>query len=1733
MHHFKVIHSDNSVSWGLCGIPAYASPGSLGSSVAVSELTSDVDIIKKILLVSPVGPLSGTYSWPVSISTVGTNGDAYVMASALLIYKHKFVPSGSNWDDKTTYGIANKYSNYGKDKKTDFDNWITGINQVFTDDCYQKYLQAGQYTVKYVPSAKGSAQQAVVWLEGTPPVCEEEVTTSTFTPYVTVSDGTTTGNSNSHNSTSKAVTISKGNTFSDFTLTFTGSITRDNTGGYTGAATIKYGMAASSPSASTDLSSFPKNDIKDEITVKQSDISAGGNQTYCRTLKIAPSTVSSDGTTSGNKSATVCAKVTRAADTIEHAAFTGEVTATTASSSDFSEETTTSSDKKTITYYTYKASGTAKVKISGTITRGTPTDDIGGDKSSRFNFSISAKSSSPYDISSSSSTSGDLAAGEKADKNAEISATWSSLGKGEETSLGCGYLYLDTEITYTNGTEDSNGRTQGAASSNGTYCVKVKRYSNDEATFEGTTAHKKPTGKTSYVDTGGKVTKCTLSGDTYTCDGVASEDSYNFLFTNSLKRTDSNSKISSSVCKYQVENETEMDGSKDPTKCSLASNVTKTDDTLGQHEVTISVTNSDTEAGEATYCDYVSYAPKAYYYNGSFNSFATSVNSTNKCVKVTRPKNVLTQAEYTGGIKITDENGNLVDCSTTDLNTYNSKLGETINCNGPAVQSKFKLKFEYVVHRKSNDTYPNSLATKGGASLYEGTFNSSRYPSSLNKTSSALAKSGFSTIETKPAQEYTINPGEEKTICAYIKYNSVIYLRNGSERTDKSRDTDQKYKCIKITNPNPSTTVGFTGTTDSVSITDADYFTQKSNGEWYIADPNVLTSNDKYEIKFSHTIKRNDVDNYEGSAEQLYVTSSVNNSIQGEERHNNGASASSASWSNASSASWTEAFSITKNAAGKGIGQSKTKTNTIDVDLPAGTKKTYCGRINYNNTVTILYSTQKITNSTTTNSTEKCITLANPIYEYEYRNPDPRPITITPSTAIEKVTQRSSANVNSKAIGTPLTDSGSSTYLTKNTNPIYIYTQHSLVRSADGFEKVDTTGTGRIGKTTSMTGLRTVIKTFLSPNGIASGGSWTSSMLGSDGKVSNSPSSSVYSINFKSLKAGSADDNKVCSNEIASPGSYSVLYGVRWRRETYTDRTPTTAWERYDDDSNPVRVPATTTKVVRPLNGTDAQKYANPDSPKAGSDTTGDTVCASISTPYNYEIGTITPTKDGQIIENPGSNISISFNIPVNKNSSSDHQQYSHYITDLESPSIKIISFAVSKNVNLSNAGLINGGVRSEPGGTKNAFCGLYTIKNNDKNKYCNVTDGNTTNLKKGGTSTTYTPNRNLYISGDSEYPSYNLSFSSGSIASPSDLDTGDKFCIAIAFNKAADNNSSWMVSKAYCGTSAKKPTMQVWGGSVLATGGINTSYTKEVSSGKYFGSWGDFSLISGGEIKKMASGAAFSGGRALSSETAVCDYSPLTIANENCSEDNGSTLGQATLVRDDSKFYTRIKNNLIPAKAENTYYTKGYGFESFSFLSESFGAAYPAGSKIELYYKPSSVLGSDTLQVPTSTRLGSGGSQPNITNSWNNAAIFYSPGNMEVTRNMVTTANNISALSDISTFILIADGDIIIDQDVTRLDAWIIAQGTLNTCSINGVAQTPGSSDFNSDTCSQPLEINGPVYADNIVLSRTSGADYSSLSSPAERIDYNSSFLLWSYFQSSRGKFPQTVYLKELSPRY
>lgn len=1819
LHEFSVTYNGQSKIPALCATPAYGTP-----SKAVEVTTETNETIKKIMLISPLGPLNSYFTWDTSGNGSSTYfQDNYARTALLLNFTKKMVPSNKDWGDENSgYKAKNKYPgfyNVFSDAKTLYTSWQNDVNNFFNNDvgiakdCKAKYLT--NYTVYRTNaySDDSGTGQSVIWITGSPPVCEEEVTTSTFTPYVTVTDGSTNGNSSSHNSTSKAVTISKANSFSDFTLTFTGSITRS--GEYTGAATIKYGMAESSPSASTSLSSFPKNDITNTVTVSQSDITAGSSKTYCRTLKIDPSTVSSNGKTSGTSTATVCAKVSRAADEIKYAKFSGTVssvtetggklvssggylwtasasgsttfkvsgsvsrkndstdtysgnsysryniTGTSQSSSPYglsttntgnlakggskamdatftaswsnlaqggtksvcgylyydssvkytngsiTEQTPTAATQKCVTikrytdtsatfsgsvssvsetggklissggnYYTYDTSGSTTFSISGSIARSSSDSHTSNGVISRYSIGA-AQSASAYGISSSSPTVSPNR-GASSNVSSSFTGSWSNLAKGSSTQI-CGYLYLDTTVNFRNGSELS--RSQGTG---GTICITLYRYTDVVAKFTASTSLR-PTAMDSSLTCG------TESSNKIACTGIASKGTYTVAFSNSVSRTGDGSSITNADFKYAVN----KNGTDDTAKTStLQINKSKTDGGLGNNAASVSVSESDISDQKVTYCQKVKYNTSSTYYNGKLiNSSGTEIasssltmdgSSTQKCVEITRPKNFYNAAKFYSGLKITETSGYLVSCSPNEL-TDSSKQNKTIECIGPAIQSKFTLKFEYIVSRKNDttDTYSGSTLanSKAGTVLSEGAFSNSKYTSTLSLSTGALAKGGSKTVKTEASKEYTIAPGNNKTICAYLTYNDSLTIKNNVSVSDSN--TAKAYKCIKITNPNPQTPVSFSGSSATPSLTDISYFTKKPSGEYYIASPSVLSSDNKYRVSYSHTVKRSDISNYTSSNQYKYVTSPVNNSFKAQD----------GSGTDVTGANWTEAFSITN----AGVGDSKTKSNTVSVLLPAGYKKTVCQSVNYQTPITIRYSDQAVVGTPPrVNSTKSCITLANPIYEYEYREPEDKQIIISPSTDIEQVTN--------------VVETTGSSRTAKNASKITVYMKHTLARGSDGFsDLVSPDYTGKIG----LSGATLSVSGSGTTGNLASGASWNSSRL--------SNNSSVFSN--LDIKAGSSQSKTVCSQVISSPGNYLIAYGYRYRRETYVDGTPTTDWE--PNTTSKVRVPRTTTRVIRPLNGTDAQKYANNPDVRTGSNKTGSQSCVTITRPYNFKVTDISPTGTNNPLNDQEEVSSPEFIVTVNRNEENPNLSY---ITDLSSKSIKVVSFVIGADTSLASAGnLLGGGTRDNDN-----FCAAanYTVKaplsSNCWVDPLSATD--TDGITRVGTN----------YSGETSY-TQTVKVSRNA---PANLNIGDKFCIAVAVSPISDKDNGWRVSQAYCRTKGKKPTMQVWGGSVLATGGINTSYTKEVSSGKYFGSWGDFSLISGGEIKKMASGASFSGGRAISpNEQNTCDYSPLTIANEKCSKDNGSKLGQAELVQDYSQYYGIIKSRFIPSSdtlSSNTAasYAWLYLNNQASEL-EQFDTMKQSGYTI--YYKKT--LDNGYFRLPRPTRTSDSLELLNTTE----VKIFYSPSNIEITRNIGVLGNNCrynigcKKLDEIVQNIIIADGDIIIDKNVTKLDAWVIAGGTINTCSVDGVAQSPGSSSFNSDTCSQPLEINGPVYAKNLVLSRTYGADKTqpdgsgSLSDPAERIDYNPSFLLWSYYQSSRGNVPQTTYLKKLSPRY
>ena len=119
---------------------------------------------------------------------------------------------------------------------------------------------------------------------------------------------------------------------------------------------------------------------------------------------------------------------------------------------------------------------------------------------------------------------------------------------------------------------------------------------------------------------------------------------------------------------------------------------------------------------------------------------------------------------------------------------------------------------------------------------------------------------------------------------------------------------------------------------------------------------------------------------------------------------------------------------------------------------------------------------------------------------------------------------------------------------------------------------------------------------------------------------------------------------------------------------------------------------------------------------------------------------------------------------------------------------------------------------------------------------------------------------------------------------------------------------------------------------------------------------------------------------------------------------------------------------------------------------------------------------------------------------------------------------------------------EVIITDRVERLDAWIIAglhggSGKVNTCgAVGNYGKIINTADLTSDTCTKPLQINGAVYAKEIVLNRTYGGGSDSIDKfiqRAEIFNLRSDAYYWAYYQSQRNRILTTVYSRELPVRY
>lgn len=375
----------------------------------------------------------------------------------------------------------------------------------------------------------------------------------------------------------------------------------------------------------------------------------------------------------------------------------------------------------------------------------------------------------------------------------------------------------------------------------------------------------------------------------------------------------------------------------------------------------------------------------------------------------------------------------------------------------------------------------------------------------------------------------------------------------------------------------------------------------------------------------------------------------------------------------------------------------------------------------------------------------------------------------------------------------------------------------------------------------------------------------------------------------------------------------------------------------------------------------------------------------------------------------------------------------------------------------------------------------------------------------------------------------------------------GDKYCITAGYHMAHYRKEPiydkvtgaflgwnyiheydyWKNYDAACVPIAKKPTLNLWnGGLFVGENSVKTSISKRNNlvnpdtfsavnattqpqeTGEYdkaFGSWAEYLTVVGGEVKNFSSGAQF----ALGSDSIdmVTNLSPLTIANT-----------------DNSVGYSGIGNSSVTLERLKNY-----------LLSDD--------TQSMRHYNLIDDLINDLDNDVTSP-----------------SKILYVNGIVDI-KNPITLSGTYESIYDLPQIVIYARDGINIDPSVDQIDAWLITEGTINTCTdfVEGSTTVPGTAASVKDgtlanvTCNNNLTINGPVFAKKVITNRTYGtdgisngdenlamdgdtdsSDYDSRAAAAEIFNLSADTYLWAYAQAGRySSSYNEAYSRELPPRY
>ena len=473
-------------------------------------------------------------------------------------------------------------------------------------------------------------------------------------------------------------------------------------------------------------------------------------------------------------------------------------------------------------------------------------------------------------------------------------------------------------------------------------------------------------------------------------------------------------------------------------------------------------------------------------------------------------------------------------------------------------------------------------------------------------------------------------------------------------------------------------------------------------------------------------------------------------------------------------------------------------------------------------------------------------------------------------------------------------------------------------------------------------------------------------------------------------------------------------------------------------------------------------------------------VCSTVHVPYNFENNVSVGMGDTVYA---GDKVSLASTKAITKKKYNNKNRQT-YATVSPNTKIKIATYVSDSNNSVS---------LKEISGSSLNLCNSFSGDN------CNTIEN-----KEG-----------IQINTDNRVDGGSFTVSGSSVNVP-DVAAGKYFCVAAAvypYKSDGAGSTSW-AAQSTCRQIAKRPSFQVWGGSLYIAGSAKTSTATKnnlanvngwgytVSGGnksRVFGSWVELGIISNGVVEGLASGAALgnTADNIGGDNSAVNDYCksrvPLSFSNFNNLPDKcpaGQQTAPAGVFNDGStrkKLVEYVINNVSTSKEE----------------------------------KDGNIsVGARTIN-------------PGVTH------VIRATGNVTITGDIKYDNNNkdkkYTNLSQIPKLIIYAK-DIIINCNVTQVDAILIAEGNVNTCP---------SENYNSSTNAKRLKINGMILANSLTLNRTYGAGTGTNSKePAEIINYDTSTVLWLNYKITSTENGggatknddtklSTTYIHELAPRY